>query len=453
MNRKQFITEGMAGASLMLLVPTLVQSCAVEDPVKGNGKSVLIVGAGIAGLAAAVKLKQQGFIVTILEAQDKAGGRIRTSRNGSLLFEEGASWIHGPEGNPITALASQAGVNTFITDDNSVIVYDINGTAYNDNMYTEADSQYYTALTAVSNAGNQIQSFETIFNTLYPGLSVNRLWKFMLSSYLEFDTAADISQLSSCCFDDDEQFSGNDVIVTNGYDNITNLLTQNLNIKFNHMVSSINYTNSSIATTANGEVFESDYVLVTAPLGVLKTNNIQFLPALPSDKVSAVNAVKMGIVNKFMLIWDAPFWNTGLQYIGYTPETKGKFNYFLNARKYSNTNALVTFAFGNHAVQTEAMTDSEITNEIMLHLKAIYGNTTPIPAQMLRTRWGQNPHSYGSYSFATAGVSTSAFDVLANTVSNRVFFAGEHTSRQYRGTVHGAYLSGIREADKIIALQ
>ena len=114
MKRKQFIKEGMTSASLMLLLPSLLQSCAPEETLKGNGKSVLIVGAGIAGLAAAIKLKQQGFTVTILEAQDKAGGRIRTTRNGGVLFDEGASWIHGPQGNPITALATQAGAQTFV---------------------------------------------------------------------------------------------------------------------------------------------------------------------------------------------------------------------------------------------------------------------------------------------------------------------------------------------------
>lgn len=437
----------------MLLLPSLLQSCTKEETLKGKGKSVLIVGAGIAGLAAATRLKQQGFTVTILEAQGKAGGRIRTVRNGSVIFDEGASWIHGPQGNPITALASQAGAQTFVTDDDSVTVYDANGTAYDDAVYTAADNQYYNALNAVSNAGNQTQSFETVFNALYPGLSDNRLWKFILSSYMEFDTAADISRLSSCCFYDDEQFNGSDVIVTNGYDSIANLLAQHLTIKYNYVVSSINYQGSSVVTTANGETFESDYILVAVPLGVLKRNSIVFSPALPADKATTIAVMEMGTVNKFMLVWDTSFWDTGLQYIGYTPETKGKFNYFLNVRKYSSTNALVTFAFGNYATQTEAMTDGEVTNEIMLHLKAIYGNSIPAPLQMLRTKWAQNPYSYGSYSFATAGVSTAAYDVLAEAVSNRVFFAGEHTSRQYRGSVHGAYLSGVREADKITGLQ
>jgi monoamine oxidase len=85
-------------------------------------------------------------------------------------------------------------------------------------------------------------------------------------------------------------------------------------------------------------------------------------------------------------------------------------------------------------------------------LKNIYGSNIPNPNGLLRTKWSQNINAYGAYSYATNGTTTADFDTLAKAVNNRLFFAGEHTSRDYRGTVHGAYLSGIREADKIINL-
>jgi monoamine oxidase len=160
----------------------------------------------------------------------------------------------------------------------------------------------------------------------------------------------------------------------------------------------------------------------------------------------------MGNVNKFLLVWDTAFWDTDLQYIGYTPETKGKFNYFLNVKKFTSANALMTFALGDYATTTESMSDADIINEIMLHLKVMYGNSIPNPTNMLRTKWGQNINSFGAYAYATNGSTSADFDTLAQSVNNQLFFAGEHTNRAYRGTVHGAYLSGIREADKIIDL-
>jgi monoamine oxidase len=453
MQRRKFIKDTLTGLPLVLLTPTLLASCGKDDDdIKPNGKTVIVIGAGISGLAAAKKLKQKGFTVIVLEAQEKVGGRLRTDRSLGVAFDEGASWIHGPNGNPITNLASQSGANTFLTDDDNVSVYDTNGSAYSDTTLTSAENQFNNALIAVRNSGSQNQSFETVFNSLYPTQANNRLWKYMLSAFLEFNTGGDISKLSSKYFDDDEEFRGSDLIITNGYDKVTDFLAQGLDIKLNTKVSAIDYGNQKVKVTTSGNIVEGDYVIVSVPLGVLKNNVINFNPALPTIKATAITKTNMGNVNKFLFVWNTPFWNTNLQYIGYTPETKGKFNYFLNVRKFTSANALMTFAFGEYATVTESMSDSDIIHEVMLHLKAIYGNSIPNPTNMLRTKWGQNTNSYGAYSYATNGTTTADFDTLAQSINNKLFFAGEHTSRDYRGTVHGAYLSGIREADKIIDL-
>jgi monoamine oxidase len=203
----------------------------------------------------------------------------------------------------------------------------------------------------------------------------------------------------------------------------------------------------------NGNSIEADYVIVSVPLGVLKNNSIAFKPTLPVSKLSAIQNIQMGNVNKFLFIWEKPFWDTNIQYIGYTPETKGKFNYLMNMMKFSPTTyGLMTFAFGDYATVTETMSDNQIISEVMAQLKTIYGNNIPNPTNMLRTKWGQNINTFGAYSFATNGTTSADFDTMAIEINNKLFFAGEHTERDYRGTVHGAYLSGIREADKIIAL-
>lgn len=454
MERRKFIKDTLTGLPLILLTPPLLASCGKEDEdIKPpNGKTVIVIGAGISGLAAAKKLKQNGFTVITLEAQEKVGGRLRTDRSLGVAFDEGASWIHGPDGNPITNLASQSGANTFLTDDDNVSVFDTDGSAYPDSTLESLEDEFNTALDTVINAGKQNQSFETIFNSLYPTYANNRLWKYMLSAFLEFNTGGDISKLSSKYFYDDEEFEGSDIIITNGYDKVTDFLAQGLDIRLNRRVTAIDYNGSKIKVTTSGNVFEGDYVVVTVPLGVLKNNTISFSPALPTDKATAIANTNMGNVNKFLLVWSSAFWDTNLQYIGYTPETKGKFNYFLNVQKFTSANALMTFAFGDYATITESMSDNDIINEIMSNLKAIYGNSIPNPINMLRTKWGQNINSYGAYSYATNGTTTADFDTLAEAINNKLFFAGEHTSRDYRGTVHGAYLSGIREAEKIIDL-
>ncbi|TAF47234.1 MAG: FAD-dependent oxidoreductase [Sphingobacteriales bacterium] len=453
MQRRKFIKDTLTGFPLLFFTPTLLASCRKDDEnISQNGKTVVVIGGGISGLAAAKKLKEKGFTVIVLEAQEKVGGRMRTDRSIGVAFDEGASWIHGPSGNPITNLASQSGANTFLTADDSVKVFDTNGTPYSESVLANSESQFNTALNAVRNAGTQTQSFQTVFNSLYPTQANDRLWKYMLSAFLEFNTGGDISKLSSKFFDDDEAFNGEDVIITNGYDKVTDFMAQGLDIRLNTRVTGINYSNTRVNITANGSNIEADYVVVSVPLGVLKNNAITFTPALPTHKINAITNTNIGNVNKFLLVWNTPFWDTNLQYIGYTPHTKGKFNYFLNIKKFTPSNGLMTFAFGDYATVTESMTDNQIINEIMLNLKSIYGNSIPNPINFLRTKWGQNINSFGAYAYPTNGSTSANFDTLANEINNKIFFAGEHTEREYRGTVHGAYLSGIREADKIINL-
>jgi monoamine oxidase len=231
------------------------------------------------------------------------------------------------------------------------------------------------------------------------------------------------------------------------------LLGKELDIRLNSRVKKIDYSSNKSIVEVNGEKIESDYVIVAVPLGVLKNNSIEFVPKMSSQKQVALRNTNMGVVNKFLLIWDTSFWNTNLQYIGYTPDTKGKFNYYMNMLKFlPNTNGLMTFAFGNYALETEKMTDEEIIKEVMDELKIIYGKNIPNPTKLLRTQWGQNINSFGSYSYATNGTTSDDFDILSTEINNKIFFAGEHTSKEFRGTVHGAYLSGIREANKILAL-
>ncbi len=450
MKRRKFIkTTALSMSSLVLLSTT---ACDGDDntiaPI-ATDKRILIIGAGIAGLSAAKYFKDRGVEVIIIESQGKVGGRLKTNRSLGVPFDEGASWIHGPNGNPITGIAKEARADTFVTDDDKVIVYDIDGSAYSDDVITAAEEKYESLLKTLN--GDINKSFEEVFYSQYPQYLNDRLWTYQLSAYLEFDTGGDIGELSSLDFDDDENYGGADVIITNGYDKVAEYLAEGLDIRLDTKVTNIDYSETlTKVTTAGGEVYEADIVLITVPLGVLKQNIISFTPSLPSAISQAISKLKMGTINKYLCIWDTPFWNTELQYVGYSSKTKGKFNYFINVKKFANANALMTFTFGDYSELAEQMSDDEIITEIVANLRSIYGNDVPQPTNMLRTRWLADEHTFGAYSFASNGTRSSDFAAFENSVNNKLFFAGEHTSKDYRGTVHGAYLSGIREAEKMV---
>lgn len=258
----------------------------------------------------------------------------------------------------------------------------------------------------------------------------------------------DLDKVSSTLYDEGEEFSGEERIAINGYDTIPNYLANGLSVQLNQRVSKIDYLDTKIKITHNGTVTEVDYVIVTVPLGVLKSGNIEFIPALPSTKQNAIEKVGMNCVNKFLVTWDTAFWDNE-QYICYTPEIRDKFNYFVNVKKFQpSVNALMTFAYSDYARQTETMTDAQIVDEIMAHLRDIYGNSIPNPNNMIRTKWQTNENSFGAYSYTQVGTEIQHFDDLAEEIQDKLFFAGEHTHIDYFSTAHGAYLSGIREADK-----
>ncbi|MDG2080623.1 MAG: FAD-dependent oxidoreductase [Bacteroidales bacterium] len=448
MKRRQFIKNTMlAMPSISLMMSALACS---DDDIINTDKTVIVIGAGVSGLAAAKYLSNRNVTVNVIEAQSKVGGRLKTNRSLGIAFDEGASWIHGPIGNPITELINPSGVNTFITNDDNVEVYDMNGSVYDENVLDTSENEYNNILNSL--AGSIDKSFEEVFYDNYPQYKNNRLWSYMLSAFLEFDTGGDISELSSLDYYDDEEFSGDDIIVTNGYDRIADYLAKGLNIELNKKVTGIDYSGPKVLVSTTDQEYSADYVIVTVPLGVLKNNVVNFTPSLSGNIQNSINNLKMGTVNKFLCVWDTPFWDANLQYIGYTPETMGKFNYFLNLNKFSESNALITFAFGDYSRTTENMSDNEVIDEIMDHLKSIYGSEIPEPTKFLRTKWVSNEYTFGSYSFATNGTRTSDFSVFEESMNNKLFFAGEHTSKDYRGTVHGAYNSGFRAAEQITGL-
>lgn len=122
MQRRKFIKDALTGLPIIVLSPSVLSSsCKKNNSLNANDKTVIVVERHTL-VVAAKKLKEIGFNVIVLESQDKVGGRLRTNRTLGVAFDEGASWIHGVTGNPITSLAQQAGMKTSLTDDNSFLI-------------------------------------------------------------------------------------------------------------------------------------------------------------------------------------------------------------------------------------------------------------------------------------------------------------------------------------------
>lgn len=159
--------------------------------------------------------------------------------------------------------------------------------------------------------------------------------------------------------------------------------------------------------------------------------------------------LKMGPVNKVVLQFPRPFWDQTQQYFGYAHPEKGKYSYFLNARTFSDAPMLMTFGLGRAGLALEQQTEEAIASESMSVLRTLFGPNIPEVERLLVSRWTADPLSRGSYSYAAVGATPDDFTTLGRPAHGVLFFAGEHTHPTYRGTVHGAYLSGQRAAAQL----
>ncbi len=406
----------------------------------------------MAGLGAARKLTRAGWKVTVIEARDRIGGRIWTNRELGFPVDMGASWIHGQTRNPITALAEEFGIKTFETVYESVAAYSHDGTMLGllDLLKNEASYQLIKR-----NAVGENESLQDGFDRAAGNDSVANAVSWRLSTDA-LDIGDDPKHLSAAFLDDDEEFDGSDLLFPAGYVQIVYGLSSGMDIRKGVQVTHIEYSDTGVEVVAGDESFKADAAVVTVPLGVLQSGSVAFSPKLPETKTKAMEGLGMGLLNKVFLKFPEPFWDDkhSIGYIGdYANDTPlGRYPITFNlAAMPDKRPILMVFAHGDFGRSLEEQPNEDTVGEIMDIFKKLYGKSIPEPVDSLHTAWHSDPLSRGAYSHVEPGGSNRDFDAMGATVGKRLFFAGEATNRQYRATVHGAYLSGLRAANAVIA--
>ena len=221
-----------------------------------------------------------------------------------------------------------------------------------------------------------------------------------------------------------------------------------------------------------GEAFSARAALVTVPLGVLQQSlgvrgvlprvegaaALRFIPPLPAPHAAAIAGLGMGLLNKYILEWDAgvklgalPAGVEMLEFLD-APQGARDFPELLVLRHHSpQHNALMAFASGSRALALGALSDEAVLAALLAQLRSMLGGGLPPPRAFTRTRWEADPFACGSYSFLPPGVSPAQRDALAQGVEGVLWFAGEHACGDHPATVHGAMLSGRRAAASIAA--
>jgi len=418
------------------------------------GKSVAVIGAGMAGLAAARALADAGADVTIYEARGRIGGRVHTSQKWSdLPCDLGASWIHGPRGNPITALAKAAGAKMVKTSYDSGESYF--GTAEAESPFDAED--WFLDAQELAFDTRRDMSLKDAINALPDYAELSKTEKSTLRAAIhreiEHQYAGDWGALSARWLDAGRAFSGDDVLFPRGFGQVVDYAAKGLRIQTGARVTRITARAGGVDLDfADGQRLRMDGVIVTVPLGVLQSGGLRFDPQLAQSRQNAISSLGMGVYNKIFLRFDRALDLPQVDWLEQLDAPNLTFPEWVNLAHVLDVPALLGFNAAARADEMESMSDAATIAAATDGLRGMFGSRFPAPIAAQITRWRADPLARGSYSFHALGAGKDArADLAGSDWDGRIAFAGEAASKHYPSTVHGAWLSGLDGAKALLA--
>ena len=430
----------------------------------------VIIGAGVAGLAAAQRLLARGRNIAVLEARNRIGGRIWTTHVPELTspIELGAEFLHA-DAKESRTVARRAGLT----------VIDVVGQRW---MSSEGELRRVPGFEkrvarVLGRLRDDLAADRSVADALTAQRSLKSEDKLVATRFVEGFHAADTVRISeqSLAGSADDPNAMRIARVGGGYDQLVDALAGSSrdHVHLDRVVTRITWRRGEAVISsrpssgsAHADI-RSDTVIVTVPLGVLcqppdTAGAIEFDPPVRSVE-SAARGLVMGGVARIAVRFDESFWTSSrfskrngggrfndmsfVQSLEPLPFPVWWTTYPLEAPM------LVGWSGGPGAWKLAGKTPDEISDIAVRSLARVLGVSRPsVERHVLASfthDWLTDPYSRGAYSYVAVGGSA-ASAVLARPIEQTLYFAGEHASSGRNGTVDGAMSSGFRAAGQVL---
>jgi monoamine oxidase len=425
---------------------------------------VVIVGAGAAGLAAAVELAESGRRVVLLEARDRLGGRILTQHDGTDLppFELGAEFVHGEhvltwEYLRAAGLATDevpqrrerrdGGRRAQFPD-----VFDALAELLERDVRGHTDRPFIDLLRERRAAGDDSETLDAV------------AW------FVESYHAADLSRIGTAELrsnDETEEEDGRRQFrLRDGYDGLVRALEARIRraggeIRLGASVTCVGWRPGEVAVetlAADGTrtTLRAACAVVTLPIGVLRApaaaaNTVRFSPK-PEGWRDALGCLEMGAATRVDLRFDAPWWNDGGAPPNFIYGGGESFPIWWTALP-REAPTITGWAGGPAGAVFAGLGRSAVIGRALGSLAAVFGRSAVDLESRLRGvyhhDWNADPYARGAYSYGGVGAHA-ARALLRRPVEHTLFLAGEALVDGRNGTVHAALAEGRRAAREMM---
>jgi monoamine oxidase len=399
----------------------------------------VIIGAGAAGIAAARRLVAAGQQVLALEARHRVGGRAVTAHSLGVPADMGAAWLHFADENAWTRLADEAGFAVLRCEPGWGAAASIGARAPTAAERETAQANYlhyHELIEATAAAGRDVPLSDILPDDDY------RMRFDAIMTWAVGVESRQVSTLDLARYAD----SDHNWAVREGLGAVVAAGAAGLPIQLGSEVTAIDWSGPQLRIDCSSGRVAARAAIITLPTSVLATGALRFTPSLPASYSDAFQNLPLGVVNKAFFRLGAGQFSDGVS------------RHFIGSDRNARTASYLVYpaeqpllcAFFGGELSWDLEQRGELEQFARDELRAIFGaNFVSGLGASIATSWGTDPHARGSYSAALPG-KANCREILARPVTPRLQFAGEACSTQYYGTLHGAWLSGVAAAERLL---